>query len=118
MSTLVVVPKQRFEKTWFLESAGNAEDDPVHKTKVALTITAVDTILRGTTPSVTWAVRHATDRNAAGTLIASGTSTSTTTGHTAAVSVSVPADSFIWLETSAQSGTVLSFAATVVGVEA
>ena len=108
-----------FSNTLAVENAGAAELGPAFKMVVASTVTAVATLCRGTTPSVTWEVRHAAsaiDRTA-GTLIASGTTTSVTVGDTAAVSVAVPAGDWVWLRTTAQSGTVLEFEAVISGAE-
>jgi len=117
--TFTVIPDANFSKALFVENAGAAEVDPSFKAVAALTVTAVATLCVGTTPSVTWQIRHAASatNRAAGTLIASGTSTSVTTGETATVDVDVPAGDHIWLRTTAQSGTVLSFVATVSGTE-
>jgi hypothetical protein len=119
MAVFTVVPKTNFSKVLFVENAGAAEVDPSFKAVQAITITAVATICVGTTPSVTWQIRHASSatNRAGGTLVASGTSTSVTTGETAVVDVDIPAGDFVWLRTTAQSGTVLSFAATVSGIE-
>ena len=93
-ATFTVIPDANFSKALFVENAGPAEVDPSFKAVEALTVTAVATLCVGTTPSVTWQIRHAASatNRAAGTLIASGTSTSVTTGETASVDVDVPAD--------------------------
>lgn len=86
----------------------NTVDATIFRTNFALTISEIEVILLGTTPSVTWTLKHATDRSAVGTTIDSNTSTNSTTGdvHTVLSDSTVPADSFIWLEISATSGTV------------
>ena len=68
-------------------------------------------MLGSATPSVTWTIRHhATDRSNAGNEVVTGgtTTTSTTSGDdvTSFNDATIPADSFVWLETTAQSGTV------------
>jgi hypothetical protein len=87
---------------------GAAEDRNFFRTDVAITIKLVSTVLVTAvgSPSVTWRLKHATDRNAAGTDVITSspvTATSITTGtnHTAFASASIPADSFLWVETSA-----------------
>ena len=73
-------------------------------------------------PSVTWTVRHhATDRNNAGieVVTAGTTTTSTTAGSdvTAFNDATIPADSFVWLETTAKSGTVTEIHITIIYTE-
>lgn len=97
-------------------SPTNAEDDSMFFTDVAITITKLVAICTGTTPSVTWTIRHHTDRSNAGNeVVTSGTTTtSTTTGSvvTSFNDATIPADSYVWLETTATSGTVDSFSVT------
>ena len=80
-------------------------------TPIAITVTEMVAVLVGSsTPSVTWTVRHSTDRSATGNeVVTSGTATtSTTTGSvvTSFNDATIPADSFVWIKTTAQSGTV------------
>jgi len=94
-----------------VESPTSSEDITMFFTDDAITITQMNAVLRGSsTPSVTWTVRHDTDRSATGTeVVTSGTTTtSTTTGSeiTSFNDETIPAGSWIWLETTAQSGTV------------
>lgn len=88
-------------------------------TNRAITITEIRAVLVGSsTPSVTWTIRHSTDRSATGNeVVTSGTTTtSTTTGSdvTSFNDATIPADSFIWLEVSAQSGTVTELSVTAI----
>jgi hypothetical protein len=96
-----------------LETPDAAEDATLWRTPVDITILAVDAVVQGTSPSVTFSLRHATDRSATGTVILSDTVTNTTVGETNEVSVKVPAGDFIWLETSAASGTITDFGLTI-----
>lgn len=94
-----------------VEDPTNAEDISVKFTDVAVTIVRQNCVLVGnTTPSVTLTLRHGTDRSAAGAeLNTSGDAiTSVTTGHedTSFNDPTIVANSFIWLETTAQSGIV------------
>jgi hypothetical protein len=94
-----------------VESPTSAEDISMFFTNSAITVREMRAVLVGSsTPSVTWTVRHSTDRSAVGNEVVSGgtTTTSTTTGSdvTAFNDATIPADSFVWLETTAQSGTV------------
>lgn len=101
-----------YSKGISVEDPTNAEDISVFFTNRAITITEMRAVLVGSaTPSVTWTIRHhATDRSNAGNeVVTSGTTTtSTTTGSdvTTFNDATIPADSFVWLETTAKSGTV------------
>lgn len=90
---------------------GATEDDSMFFTDIAITVQKMVAVLTGSsTPSVTWTLRHSTDRSAAGNeVVTSGTTTtSTTTGSVVTTfnDATIPANSFVWLETTAQSGTV------------
>lgn len=99
------------EKSITIESPTSSEDISMFFTNKAITVTEMRAVLVGSsTPSVTWTVRHGTDRNGTGAeVVTSGTTTtSTTTGSdvTSFNDATIVADSFVWLETTAQSGTV------------
>ncbi len=104
-------------KTITVESPDGSEDISFFYTDVAITVSKVTAVLVGTTPSVTWTLRHGTDRSATGAEMVTGgtTSTNTSTGQdvTSFNDATVIADSFIWLETTAQSGTVTEISLTV-----
>ena len=75
-------------------------------------------VLRGSsTPSVTWTVRKGSDRSATGTEVVTGgtTTTSTTTGSvvTSFNSATIAASDFVWLRTTAKSGTVDEYHLTI-----
>ncbi|MCB1713598.1 MAG: hypothetical protein KDK05_00505 [Candidatus Competibacteraceae bacterium] len=95
-----------------VESPTSSEDIIIGFTFVAITITEIQAVVRGTSPSVTIQIRHSTDRSAAGnTVLTTATAvTNTTTGQNITSGsfndATIPADSWIWLETTAQSGTV------------
>lgn len=93
-----------------VEDPTSAEDISWFFTPIAITVTEVTAVNVGTSPSVTISIMHNTDRNAAGNnVLTSATAiTNTTTGQNPAIAgdVTIPIDSFVWLETSAQSGTV------------
>jgi hypothetical protein len=86
-------------------------------TDKAITVQKMAAVLTGTTPSVTWSVRFAGDRSAAGTEVITGgrTTTSTTTGDviTTFNNAAIPANSYVWLTTTAVSGTVNTFHTTI-----
>ena len=97
---------------------GSSEDLTIFYTDVAITISQLSAVLLGSsTPSVTWTVRHDPDRSASGNeVVTSGTTTtSTTTGDevTSFNDATVPANSWVWLETTAQSGTVTELAVSI-----
>lgn len=101
----------KFIKSVTVESPTATEDISLFFTPEAITITEIRAVLVGSaTPSVTWTIRHGSDRSAAGNeVVTSGTTTtSTTTGSdvTSFNDATIAADSFVWLETTAQSGTV------------
>jgi hypothetical protein len=79
-------------------------------TNKAITVTEMRIVVRGTTPSVTVDVRHGTDRSAAGAALITSPSatTSESTGDdiVAFDDATVIANSFVWIEFDAQSGTV------------
>jgi len=105
-------------KSITIEDPTNAEDISIFFTKDAITVTEMRAVCVGTTPSVTWTIRHGTDRSATGAeVVTSGTTTtSTTTGSdvTAFNDATIVADSFVWLETTAKTGTVDEIHITIV----
>jgi hypothetical protein len=87
-----------------------SENLGMFRTPVAITVTNTHAVLVGSsTPSVTYQINFGTDRTSGTAVYSAGqTVTSTTTG-TAASGVNdatIPAGSWIWITTSAQSGTV------------
>ncbi len=104
-------------KTLHVEFPNDSEDATFFFTNTAIALSELRIVLVGdTSPSVTWEFFHATTRSAAGTSIKSGTTTSTTSGDdlTTFTDGTIPADSFVWLETSAQAGNVYEMTATAV----
>lgn len=84
----------------------------------ASTIERITYVVVGpTSPSVTVEIRHHTDRNNAGNLVDTAeTVTNATTGvvrTSGFLDATIPDDSFIWLETTAQSGTITFLGVTV-----
>ena len=93
-------------KTFTLQEPTASDDITVFRTDVAITVQEVIGCSTGTSPSTTYVLRHSTDRSAAGNVLTTSTTTSTTTGDVASLSdVTIPANSWIWIETSAASGT-------------
>lgn len=104
-----------------IESPGSSEDLSMFFTNCAVTVTEIRAVVRGSTPSVTWTIRHGTDRSATGAEVVTGgtTTTSQSTGSdvTSFDDPTIVADSFVWVETTAQSGTVAELSITVVYTE-
>jgi hypothetical protein len=86
------------------------EKVPLFYTLAGVTVSHIESIVSGTTPSVTFSVRHDADFSTTGTQVVNAgiTVTNTTTGlaTTAFDNATVSGSSFVWLSTSATSGTV------------
>lgn len=109
----------RKPSTFNIEAPGAAEDGPTDYTAIELTITKLRAVLVGTaSPSISWTLRFGPDRDAVGTEVVVGgtTTTSITTGDdiTALTNPVIPTNNFLWLETTAASGTVSSIAVSAV----
>lgn len=94
-----------------VENPSGSERIVWFRTYVATTVNEITAVLNGSvSPSVTFSVRFDADRSAAGTELLTGgrVLTNTTTGVSYVPDVTaIPADVWVWLETTAQSGTVL-----------
>lgn len=104
--------------TIVVENPTSSEKIPMHFFFSAVTIAEVQAVVIGSsTPSVTIQVKQGTDLSAAGTdVLTSATAITNTTGGqnlTSFNDATVPADSHLWLITSAQSGTVTYLAVTI-----
>lgn len=106
-----------YEKSITLESPTSSEDVTMWYTNKAITITQLSAVVAGTSPGVTYTVRHDVNRSDTGTeVVTSGTSVaSTTTGTITTVfnDATIPADSWVWIETTSTSGTVTQFSLTI-----
>lgn len=96
----------------------SADNITVYKTDVAITVSKVTAVVVGTTPSVTYQINFASDRSSGSptTLFSSGqVTTSTTTGDedTIFADATIPAGSYIWITTSAASGTITEMNVTI-----
>ena len=100
-----------------LNPTAASENITVMFADVAKTITRIISVCRGTTPSRTWTLRKSTDRSATGTEVVTGgtTTTNTTTGllTTSFNSAAIGASNWLWLTTTAGSGTVTELSITV-----
>ncbi len=96
-------------KSITVEDPTASEDIMFFYTEDAITISLMTAVMLGSTPSSTWTIRHGTDRNGTGAEVVTGgtTTTNTTTGEdvTSFNDATVVADSFLWLVTTAESGT-------------
>jgi hypothetical protein len=94
-------------KTFTLESPTSSDDITIFRTDVDITVQEVIAVSVGTSPSTTYQLKHSTDRNAAGNaLTTSAVTTSKTNGDTATLSdATIPANSWVWFETTAATGT-------------
>jgi hypothetical protein len=92
------------------------DDFTLFRADTDVTLTAVVAVLQGTSsPSVSFVIKYAPDRTSGGTAATVPTTvTSTTTGTSVALDqMPIPADSFVWLEISAVSGTVDELSVTL-----
>lgn len=95
-------------KAILIEEPTATEDLTLFYTNVAITIQEIRAVSTGTTPSTTYQIKTSSlDRGGAGTNVtSSGTTTSTSLGDTASVTTAaVPSGSWVWLESTAASGT-------------
>jgi len=94
-------------KTITLESPTASDDITIFRTDRDITVQEVIAVNTGTSPSTTYQIKYNGSRNNAGTaLTTSASTTSVVAGNTATLSnPSIPADNWVWLETTAASGT-------------
>jgi len=113
VETLLSAGKDAESKSIIIENPTSTENLSFFFTDVAITISKLRPILVGSAvPSVTWTVRHDPDRSLSGNEVVTGgtVTTDTTTGSdiTSFNDATIPANSHVWIETTAQSGTVNS----------
>jgi hypothetical protein len=102
----VVAPT--LNKTFTRESPTASDDLTIFRTDVAITVVEVIACSVGTSPSTTYQLKHHTDRNTSSgnNLTTSASTTSRTTGNIATLDdVTIPANSWIWYESTVASGT-------------
>jgi microcompartment protein CcmK/EutM len=111
MNSGATIPEWHTEsktKSITVEDPTTTEDITIWYTPIAVTVTAIEGVIVGAT-SVDVNIVHSTNRNLAGNDVcaADRTVSSTTTGDnlTLGGDTTIPASSFVWLETSARSGT-------------
>jgi hypothetical protein len=83
-------------------------------TDTALEVSDIKGVLVGGT-DVTYTVRYGTNRSDAGTVVATSTASSSTTGTTATISAaSIPANSWLWIEIGTVNGVVDEFSVNII----
>lgn len=108
-----------FSKSISVESPSSSESITLFSTNQAITITRVDAVVRGTSPTVTFQVYHNTSRTITTTTLFSATQTESSTGtptqYTSFVGgdATMAADEVAWLATTNTTGTVNEFALTI-----
>ena len=111
-SEITFAPERKSNSITLIQPTAS-ENVTVFFTDKAVTLQKMAAVLTGAGPSVTWSVRFAADRSTAGTEVVTGgtTTTSITTGDVVTTfnNASIPANSFVWLTTTATSGTVNTF---------
>jgi len=107
-------------KSLTVELPTASEDISMFFTSEAVTITKMAAVLTAGdgSESVTWTVRHSTDRSATGNEVVTGgtATTSLTTGSivTSFNDATIPANSFVWFETTAMANNPASINITVI----
>ncbi len=115
-TTLTVKPKP---KGVWVESPTATEKIQLFFNPIAWTLTEIRSVLPGasSTPSCTFSIRYGTDVSGAGTEVVTGgiATTSTTTGDstTAFTNATLPAGNFVWITTTATSGTIPALSVTL-----
>lgn len=104
-------------KSITIPSPTSSEDVTLFYASREVTITEIRAVVRGSTPSVTYTIRYGSDRSATGTEVktSGSTATSQTSGDavTSFNSATIAAGNWVWLETTAKSGTVNELSVTL-----
>lgn len=111
-------PTGDFSRSFTLESPVVGDKFTIWTPHLPQTISRIEAFVRGSSsPSVTWKLKKDTDPTAAGTaVITVGTTTTVTTSIqqvTAFDSSSIAADTALWIEITAVSGTVTELHLTI-----
>lgn len=105
------------EKAITIESPTSSEDITIFYTADKIVVTEVADVVIGTTPSVTWNIDYASSRNSVSptSLWTSDRTTTSETGTTTTTfnNDTIDGSSWIWLTSSAQSGTVTEMNVTL-----
>jgi hypothetical protein len=111
-------PKPTLTKSLTLELPTGTELFPIFYTPVAITFTNFEHFIQGTT-NVQWQIMWGDEPDAAGTATHGTITTSATTGTSTVPTTdpTIPADSYLWLDTSGISGTPDKFHVTITFTE-
>jgi hypothetical protein len=107
-----LTPLPVINKTFVIESPTSSEKIAGFWTTQAITMASITEVAAGTTPSVTYQIKYDSDFSAAGTNAVSRTVTSTTS-NTVTNTTAIPAGRWVWITTSAASGTISQVAITL-----
>jgi len=102
-----------------LESPAVAGEESSFYTENGFTVSRIVASIRGSGgPSVTWTIKFASTRDAAGTeVIVGGVTTNDVSDGSSIImfdNAAIPADSFVWLEVTAKAGTVEELDVTLI----
>jgi len=115
--TLADIRTKTHSKGLTLESPGSAEDFGMWKTQVAITVSSINAVVKGSSPSVTINIAFGSDITSLTNVFSSGTAiTNTTTGQTVNSGfndATIPAGSWIRLISTASSGTITQIEVTI-----
>ena len=112
-----VIHSTLVSKSITVANPSSVEDITMFKSEVGYTISSLNSVVRGSTPSITWTIRKNSDRSATGTeVVTGGTTTTSQTGAstTSLNSASIAAGDYVWLEVTAKSGTVDELHVTII----
>lgn len=109
-------------RTLTVQKLGAAEDVTFFYTPIGRTVDSlIPTIAGATASGTTWTIRHDSDRQAVGTeVVVGGTNTHSGTGGNSGTLIVafnnpvIPANSFVWLETTTASGIIDEFSLTLI----
>ena len=106
-----------YTKNATIENPGSSENVTLFYTRKAITIREVADVARGTSPSVTWQIKYATTRDSGSPtdLFSASRTTTSTSGATTTTfnDATIGAGNWIWLVSSATSGTNDELAVTL-----
>jgi len=94
-----------------IENPSYDEDITLFYTTKALTVLSVRAVVKGSSPNITYSIKSASDRSAGSPTVNVNAEvvTNTTTGANATLAnANIAANTWVWLTTSAKSGTVTS----------
>lgn len=110
-----VGPLSDIPKSATISSPQSGDSFTLFYTSRLTTLSSVVSLVRGTVPSVAYELRFASNRSVAGSVAASGVSTSETVGDSGTIAnASIPASNFVWLNIVTVSGMVNDFNMTMV----